>query len=116
MDSLRVRQEDFFFLLSKYVASNRREFVRNLEKGNVVNWETARFDLLNMTEQEVSMEAVCQPVKPGHVVMGRRVYADHVSLCKKFRAKTSIVTSAEVQRELSEIYLKTPFCSIVGSE
>ena len=35
---------------------------RNLEKGNLVNWDTARFEKLNLDEYDVSMESVCFPV------------------------------------------------------
>ena len=85
-------------------------------KGDVVDWDTAKFDLVNMTEKEVPLESVCKPVKPGHVIMNKRTYESLVSLCKKFNAKTSVVDSAELQRDLSDIYLNTSFCSLVGSK
>ena len=35
---------------------------RNLEKGNLVNWDTAKFDTINMIAYEVAMDSVCYPV------------------------------------------------------
>ncbi len=42
---------------------------RQTSKGNVVNWETARFDLVNVTEVEAPMASICKPIRPGHVIM-----------------------------------------------
>ena len=81
-----------------------------MEKGNLVNWETAEFELFNMTEKEVSMGTVCKPVKPGPVIMNKRPYESHIALCKKFHSKVSVVDSAEVERKLGAIYLNTSFC------
>ncbi len=90
---------------------------RSLEKGNIVNWENAKFDLVNMTEKEVPMESVCKPVKPGDVIIpNKRSFESLMSLCKKFHGKTSVVDSPAMQDELSKLVLETPMCMSAGGK
>jgi len=36
---------------------------RSLDKGNLVNWETAEWDLVNMTEISATLDSVCLPIR-----------------------------------------------------
>ncbi len=90
---------------------------RDLSKGNLVDWESARFDLVNMTSKEVPVESVCKPVRPGHVIIpNKRDFASLNSLCGKFHGRTSVVRSQRTQAELSRILLETPSCGVVGGK
>ncbi len=49
---------------------------RNLEKGNLVNWDTAQFEMLNLDVYEADMDSVCHPVRKTNTVftMYLRIY------------------------------------------
>ncbi len=86
-----------------------------MDKGNVVNWETAKFSLVNMTTKEVSMDSICKPIKPGDVIIpDKRTFESLFSLCEKFHGKASVVTSEKMQKDLSQLILNTPSCAVIG--
>lgn len=71
---------------------------RSLEKGNLVNWNQAQFDLVNMTWINVTMRSVCTPERPGHVLFPtRRNFTSHASLCRKLRGVPSVVQDQATQ-------------------
>ncbi len=85
---------------------------RDTFKGNLVNWDRAKFDLINITEVDVPMKDVCVPIRPGHVVMPvLKSFADHQSLCKKFRGTTSVVSDQDTQDMLNKEIAKYPDCT-----
>ncbi len=88
---------------------------RSLAKGNLVNWDTAKMILMNMTEKEVPMETVCKPVKPGDVIIpNQRSFLSLRTLCPKFHGKTSVVGTPDMQSDLSRVILDTPACLVTG--
>ncbi len=88
---------------------------RNLEKGNLVNWSMASFDLVNMTETEVSMDMVCVPAKPGHVIFPNfRNFSSHLETCQKFRGVISVVRNQKIQTQLGQELLRYPACHRIG--
>ena len=81
-------------------------------KGNIVNWEEARFELTNMTEIEATEESICVPVKPGHVLMPNlRNFTHHKGLCEKFRGQVSVVDNQATQDELGDVVNQHDSCS-----
>ncbi len=85
---------------------------RSLRKGSVVSWETAKFELTNMTAREVEIDTICKPVKPGHVLIPNlRQFESLVGVCKKLHGATSAITSRDLQATMTELILKTPSCS-----
>ena len=50
-----------------------------MEKGDIVNWDTAKFETVNMTiEDNITMETVCTMERPGHVILPeKRSFAEH---------------------------------------
>ncbi len=76
---------------------------RRMNKGNLVNWETARFETENMEEDVEDLRSICTPIKPGDVVFPqRRNFASHLSLCRKMRGAPTVVQSKEMQNKLME--------------
>src|SRR5262249_47452890 len=57
---------------------------RLMLKGDLVSWDSATFDTVNMATEYQPVSSVCNPVRPGHVSFPEmRTLADHVSLCLK---------------------------------
>ncbi len=92
--------------------SSLRSFHRNMNKGNIVNWETAKLILTNMTEIEVPEQEVCEPARPGDVLIPSKVpFTDLVELCKVFNAKTTVVSSSKMQAELVSVVEGSDVCA-----
>ncbi len=79
--------------------------LRSLEKGNLLNWEEAPLELVNMTERRVSVDSICKPVRPGHVIFPlRRNFTSHLAICRKMRGLPSVVRDQRTQ-VCAETYL-----------
>ncbi len=84
---------------------------QSFEKGNLVSWDTAEFELVNMTSREEPIDAICLPVRPGDVLIPtKRPFESLISICRKFGGKITVVTSQELQRHLSEAYVQITSC------
>ncbi len=94
---MQVREDDKM-LSTKKKLYHKSAFYRNFEKGNLVSWETAVFDEVNMDSLEVTMDEICVPFKPGYVLMPNvRPFPDHVALCHKMHGETGIIRDEETQ-------------------
>ena len=77
-------------------------------KGNLINWDTSEWKLTNMSEIEVEHDNLCQPVRPGHVIMSvARNFSYAVNFCQKLKAEMSVITNKEMQEELINKTLQT---------
>ena len=86
---------------------------RNFEKGNLINWETAKLELTSMSEEEVPMKDLCGSLKPGHVILAHKLFfGDLANTCGKFHGQVSVVRSREMQAELSSIFASHPECHV----
>ena len=80
-------------------------------KGNLVNWETTEFDIENMEVLDVTMDSICIPTRPGHVLFpDKRNFTAMVSLCQKFQGIPSIIKDEATLNELSTIFDNQPAC------
>ena len=88
-----------------------------MSKGDVVNWETATFELENMEARDLDRDALCRPLRPGHVLfpMGRNFTAA-LDVCRKMRANMTVVHDRKTQTELNDIYRESPFVEWTGRE
>ena len=52
---------------------------RQMMKGDIVDWDTAVFETVNMTvEDNIAIETVCTAERPGHVILPeKRTFEDH---------------------------------------
>lgn len=41
---------------------------RSMAKGNLVDWTTAKFDVINMTASTQTTRSVCIPPRPGDII------------------------------------------------
>ena len=74
-----------------------------MQKGDVINWDTAKWDLANMTSEQQDISHVCKPIRPGHVVLPEmRNFTTHVSMCRKLRGGATVVKDMETQLRLSK--------------
>ena len=63
-----------------------------------MNWEKVEFNVVNMDELDLSMDAICIPERPGHILMpNRRTFADQAAVCRRFHGKTTVVKDYETQ-------------------
>ncbi len=68
--------------------------------------------MFNMSTREVPLESVCEPVRPGHVLMpNRRSFESLVGVCRKLSQQVSAVRSEEMQEDLSGVANNTSSCS-----
>ena len=81
---------------------------RTFSFGNVVNWNTANWQLENMVRDNKSQEEVCLLPEQRDIVFPElRSYHDTKLLCKKVGGKMTVVTNDDMQKNLVEIFKKT---------
>ena len=74
-----------------------------MSKGDALNWDTAQWELVNMTTDFQDVSTICKPIRPGHVVLPEmRNFTSHTAMCRKFRGGTSVVQDLESQMVLSK--------------
>ena len=84
---------------------------RKMSKGNIVNWNTATIETVNMTERIESVTSVCVPFRPGHIMLPmKRTFESHTAICNKLRGKVSVVNDQESQLWLNREIEKFPQC------
>lgn len=82
-----------------------------MEKGDLVNWDTARFELFNVKEVEQPLESICLPLRPGHVLMPeKRNLTHHRQLCRKLKGIVSAVADQKTQDQFNKIVLDHSAC------
>jgi hypothetical protein len=82
-----------------------------MTKGNLVNWETAEFDTINMTATQQTTESICVPVRPGNVIFpNRRNFSSVIDLCGKMKSKVSVIKTEEQQQEMIDKRNQQPTC------
>ena len=80
-------------------------------KGDLVNWNDAKFDLVNMTEEVVTEKSICIPPRPGHVIYPeKRRFPLHHALCTKLKGRTSVIRDSATQLWMNEKIEQTPSC------
>ncbi len=62
------------------------------------------------------MESVCEPARPGHVIMNKRSFESLVGLCERFHGRTSVVDSEEMQVALSEMHDSDGSCKRLSGD
>ena len=78
-----------------------------MSQGNLVSWETAEWSVANMTEESLTTEQMCKPLRPGHVLFPeRRNMTSAIDICHKMKAQVSVVDSASMVDELVRKYDK----------
>lgn len=84
-------------------------------KGDLVNWDTAEFELVNMTLKEVDVSSICIPPRPGHVILPeKRSFHDHMDMCLKFRGVPSTITDAQTQTWMNNKIIQFEDCKAFG--
>ena len=64
-----------------------------------MNWDTAEFDIINMTTLEVPASRVFEPLRPGHVIFPEpRNFSSYRQMCEKMGAQISIVKDEYTQK------------------
>ena len=59
-----------------------------------------------MVEEDISLEDICQPRRPGHVLFPeKRNATSSLSLCQKMKAQMSVPTTRAHQAVMDQIYL-----------
>ena len=80
-------------------------------KGDIVNWDTALFDTVNMTSRIQSVESICIPPRPGHVVLPEiRNFTSHKAICQKLRGRASVIYDKNTQDWMGNQLKNYPIC------
>ena len=65
-------------------------------KGNVVNWDTAEWEVTNMEKIEVDENTLCKAQRLGPVILSERLSASHVKhLCNKVNGRIFVIKNEE---------------------
>jgi hypothetical protein len=81
-------------------------------KGNLVNWDTAKFELYNMTLQHYKIKYICKPISPGNLVfLAQRNFVDHNAVCYRLRGRPTKVRDIDTQVALSKESLQHLNCA-----
>ena len=92
------------------------ELLRTMQKGDALNWDKAKWDIVNMTAEYQDVATVCKPIRPGHVILPeKRNFTSHTTMCKKLRGKTTVVRDLQTQLELSDELNQYEACSFNSS-
>ena len=79
-------------------------------KGDIVNWDSAEFELENMEVKHLPKSEVCEPLQPGHVFFPHgENFHSAVSVCKKMRAQMTVVDTPELQNQLNKVFNQSPY-------
>ncbi len=98
-----MRKTSFYYIPKSF---------RNFKKGNIVNWERATLTLTNMTETDVPIQEICEPIRPGDLLMPNKVpFTDLVEICKVFNARTSVVYDKDMQTDLTALFNASAVCT-----
>ena len=80
-------------------------------KGNLVNWDSSRWELVNMTERDATNEEICVSPRPGNVLFPeKRNTTSLQSICRKMRGKASVIRDAKEQTKMTEEASKRANC------
>ena len=70
-----------------------------------------------MTLYDAPVEDVCQPARPGHVIMpNQRNFTAHVKTCQKFGGRVSVLKDMDTQVSLGETVTQHQPCLTLGKE
>ena len=88
---------------------------KNMQKGNLLDWSTASFNLENMYETDESLHKICKAERPGHVMFPeQRSFDSQLSHCRKFGAKPSLISNNETMMELIQSFSHYPKCAMIN--
>ncbi len=73
-------------------------------KGDLVDWDRARLELVNMTAEERPSGDVCRLFRPGPVIFPEpHDFYRHVDVCYQMGARPTVVRSSRQQADLSRV-------------
>ena len=79
-------------------------------KGNIVNWDSADFELENMEARQLPESEICQPLQPGEVFFPHgESFHSAANVCNRLRSQMTVIDTQELQNKLSKIYKESPF-------
>ena len=92
----------------------------NREKGDIVNWDTANWNVKNMKEYEGTYEDICKSHELGQVLFpGYRNYTTALSLCQNVRGNLLQIETEDQQNIALDLMQNSSTCSnpsLYGSE
>ena len=76
-----------------------------------MSWETAEFETMNMTTEEVDFDSICSPESPGDTIFPeKRNFTESKALCKSMGGKMTVISSAKQQKTLDHMLMQQPTC------
>ncbi len=80
-------------------------------KGDLVDWNTARFELFRLGKEEAEFSSLCLPSRPGRVVIPSRAsFGSSASVCRRLGGRMAAVEEAEEQEVFSAQVRAFPEC------
>ena len=73
-----------------------------MEQGNLLSWASSTYELVNMTELDLTRDELCAPVRPGNVIMpNQRNFTAHLRVCQQLGSAVGTVSDAATQAAMS---------------
>ncbi len=80
-------------------------------KGDLVDWNTARFELFRLGKEEAEFSSLCRPSRPGReVIPSRASFGSSASVCRRLGGRMAAVEEAEEQEVFSAQVRAFPEC------
>ena len=81
-------------------------------KGDLINWDTAQFELQNMSVLERPASYMCNIFKPKSVIFpDKKSFYQLIDVCYQMKSKPTVIRSEEQLKKLGSEILEHPACT-----
>ena len=88
----------------------------NKEKGNIVNWDTAQWDVSSMVEYEVTYDKICRGQEmEQNIFTGLRNYTTALKVCQNVHGNLVQIETEAQQQEVVHLLKNSSIFSNTGS-
>ena len=85
--------------------------------GDLVDWNTAKWEVSNMEEYETDYENICKPLALGLVMFpGHWNITQATNLCKNVRGEINVIRDAKNNEEMRSLMNKSDICRSSGKK
>ena len=83
---------------------------RTKKYGDLVNWNTAKWEVLNMAEYEASYDQICKHDLGLVMFPGHWNITQAITLCKNVKGEINVIKDANNNAQIREFLLKNDIC------
>ena len=88
---------------------------RNIQYGDIVNWNSANWNVSGMEEYDTEYTNICEPKTVGLILMpGAWTVHESINICKVLRGEINVISDQTNQEKLMQLMNATNTCMPVG--